>query len=77
MNDIIVVFRSRTDALSFNSRLASYGVSGKVVNTPRALSLSCGLSVRVGGFARSVAAAICPRDATIYEILRDGYEKIG
>lgn len=77
MNDIIVVFRSRSDALSFNSRLRSYGVSGKVVNTPRSLSLSCGLSVRVGGFGRSVATALCPRDATIYEIRSDGYTKIG
>ena len=77
MKDIIVVFRSRSDALSFNSRLRSYGVSGKIVNTPRALSLSCGLSVRVGGFARSVATALCPRDAAIYEIRSDGYTKIG
>ena len=77
MNDIIVVFRSRADALSFNTRLASYGVTGKVVNTPRSLSLSCGLSVRVGGFGRSVATALCPRDATIYEIAKDGYSKIG
>ena len=40
MNDIIVVFRSRSDALSFNSRLRSYGVSGKVVNTPRSAEAS-------------------------------------
>lgn len=77
MSDIIVVFRSRSDALSFNSRLKAYGVSGKVVNTPRALSLSCGLSVRVGGFARSVATALCPSDAAIYEIRNGGYTKIG
>ncbi len=77
MNDIIVVFRSRADALSFSSRLFKHGVSGKVVNTPRALSRSCGLSVRVGGFAKSVALAICPQDATIYEIRPGGYTKIG
>lgn len=77
MNDIIVVFRSRADALAFSSRLNSHGVSGKVVNTPRALSRSCGLSVRVGGFAKSVALALSPRDAAIYEIRQDGYTKIG
>ena len=77
MNDIIVVFRSRSAALSFASALRSHGVSGRVVNTPRALSASCGLSVRVGGFAKSVATAICPRDAAIYEIRPDGYAKIG
>lgn len=76
MNDIIVVFRSRSAALSFASALRSHGASGRVVNTPRALSASCGLSVRTGGFAKSVAIALCPRDATIYEIRRDGYSKI-
>ncbi len=76
MNDIIVVFRSRSEALSFASALRSHGVSGRVVNTPRALSESCGLSVRAGGFAKSVALAICPRDATIYEIRPEGYSKI-
>lgn len=77
MNDIIIVFRSRSEALAFNSRLASKGVGGKVVNTPRALSASCGLSVRVSGFAKSIAIADCPRGATIYEIRSDGYTKIG
>ena len=77
MNDIIVVFRSRNDALTFNSKLAKYGVYGKVVNTPRALSASCGLSVRVSASSRSVESALCPTDATIYEIRGSGYTKIG
>lgn len=77
MSDIIVVFRSRAQALSFSSALSAHGVSGKIVNTPRALSSSCGLSVRVSGFAKSVALAICPDDATIYEIRGNGYTKIG
>ncbi len=76
MNDIIAVFRSRAEALSFNSSLAARGLAGRIVNTPRALSSSCGLSVRLSGFARSVAIALCPHDATIYEITKDGYRKI-
>ena len=77
MNDIIVVFRSRGDALRFISVLSARGVQGRIVNTPRALSASCGLSVRVGGFAKSVALALSPANATIYEIRPDGYTKTG
>ncbi len=77
MSDIIVVFRSRSEALAFNSLLASRGVRGRVVNTPRALSAGCGLSIVASGFAKSVALALCPADATVYEVLGNGYSKIG
>lgn len=43
---ILAVFRSRTETLNFASILRSYGVNCSVVNTPRRINVSCGISVQ-------------------------------
>ena len=46
MDELIFVFRSRTQATRFYDKLKSL-TNCKLVNTPLAVSSSCGLSVRV------------------------------
>lgn len=43
--DVLAVFQNRTQALAFSRNLNSYGVKNKVINTPREITSSCGLSV--------------------------------
>ena len=43
----IIVFRSRTETMTFSQLLRSYGVRNSVINTPRQASVSCGISVKV------------------------------
>ena len=43
---MLAVFRSRTETLNFASLLRSYGVNCTVVNTPRKINVSCGISVQ-------------------------------
>jgi hypothetical protein len=44
--EIFAAFRSRTEALTFSTLLASYNVPSVIVNTPRRISISCGISVK-------------------------------
>ena len=43
----LVVFRSRSETLKFVNLLASYGYKSSVVNTPRQISVSCGVSAKI------------------------------
>lgn len=45
---VLAVFRSRTETLNFASILRSYGVPCSIVNTPRSINVSCGISVKFG-----------------------------
>ena len=42
----LAAFRSRTQVLRLEARLRQMGVPARVVTTPRAVSMGCGLSVR-------------------------------
>lgn len=44
---VVISFRSRTDTLAFSNLLKSYNVKNYVINTPRQLSVSCGVSVKI------------------------------
>ena len=48
MNDVygIAAFRSRQQVLRMEERLRQMGVPTEIVNTPRAVAVGCGLSVR-------------------------------
>lgn len=46
--DVLAVFQNRTQALAFSRGLNTYGVKTKIVNTPREITSSCGLSVVFG-----------------------------
>ena len=42
---VLAAFRNRTQALQFANQLKSMGGSIKIINTPREISTSCGLSI--------------------------------
>ena len=44
--DILIVFRARTETMNFAMLLRSYKISCQVVNTPRIINVSCGVSVK-------------------------------
>jgi len=46
MNYLLIVFSGRRDATAFYEILLSLGYNALIVNTPRALAMSCGISVR-------------------------------
>ena len=44
---VLVVFRSRTQVLSFKKILSGAGVVSEIVSTPRQIAIGCGLSLKV------------------------------
>ncbi len=44
--NILATFKSRNQAILFSNVLSSAKISNRLINTPRFLSLSCGLSVQ-------------------------------
>ena len=56
--NIIVVFKSRNQAMVFSSLLSQKNIFNRVINTPRSISTSCGLSVKVSkvqeGYVRKI-----------------------
>lgn len=61
MRFVLAVFRSRTEALTFSSLLSSYGVSVSVINTPRTINVSCGISIKFDVKFKSIANDIIAR----------------
>lgn len=47
MNYTIIVFRSRNDTMKFYNLIKNSGQFCSIINTPRILSKSCGISVRI------------------------------
>lgn len=42
---VLATFHNRTHALQFSNQLKAMGVGVRVINTPREISTSCGLSI--------------------------------
>ena len=58
---VIISFRSRTDTLVFSKLLNSYGVKNSVTNTPRQVSVSCGISVKIEQKSLEIARNLLKR----------------
>lgn len=43
----LIVFRARSETMKFHCLLSSYHVKSEIVNTPRQISVACGISVKV------------------------------
>lgn len=59
--NIIAVFRSRTETLTFANILSSYGISVSVITTPRTINVSCGISARFSAIYKEKAQEIINR----------------
>lgn len=47
MKFIIISYKTRNSLLTFIKALRQYGVSADIINTPRSISKSCGLSAKI------------------------------
>lgn len=47
MTYLIFAFRSRTQSIRFHGELRARGVDAMLINTPRDVSVGCGLSVKL------------------------------
>lgn len=47
MKYTVVVFFSRTDTMKFYNYIKNYGLFCAIINTPRQLSHSCGISTKI------------------------------
>lgn len=45
MNNILAVFKSRNHTMQFSAYLRKLGVNYRTINTPREVSVSCGISI--------------------------------
>lgn len=80
MNTVIITFRSRTDSMRISEMLYKSGVSNRLVNTPRELSLGCGISVLIDEnslpSARTILSALHRSSFVgIYRIEQEGLSK--
>ncbi len=46
MRFLILAFKSRNSLYSFNKLLRQYNINTMIINTPRSVSISCGLSIK-------------------------------
>lgn len=81
MEFLVVVFRARTQTLTFANLLKSYGVNASIINTPRVINVSCGISVRINIYDKGVAQGIILRRrfdsyAGIYRVKQAGNQII-
>lgn len=58
---ILAVFRSKTETLNFATILKSYNVPCTIINTPRAINVACGISVKFNSIYENVAREIMIR----------------
>lgn len=76
----LVVFRARSETMKFHSLISSYNVKSSIVNTPRQIAVSCGISVKIDSSALGVAKEILSRRqfftfAGIYLMQNDTYTR--
>ena len=64
MNYLVIVFRSRSSALSMRNYLSARGVASAVINAPRSLTHSCGLALKVTGVTPSVLMGLLKSSPT-------------
>lgn len=74
MKYITIMFKSRNDTLKFYNIMKSKGVFCSIINTPRSLSKSCGISVKTNPAGLNIAVQLLRTNnfATfngIYEII--------
>ncbi len=77
----LVVFRARSETMKFANLLSSYGYRAIVVNTPRKISVACGISIKIDFIALDTAKLILSRRqfytfAGIYKLDRDNFSLV-
>ena len=47
MNYLLISFKSRNSIFAFNRILKQFGISSEIINTPKQITMSCSLSLRI------------------------------
>ena len=47
MNHLLISFKSRNSIFAFNRILKQFGITSEIINTPKQVSISCGLSLKI------------------------------
>ena len=61
MQYTLAVFRARNETITFATLLRSYKINAQIVNTPRKISVSCGISVKFSSSAQDMAQQLLQR----------------
>ncbi len=61
MKYTLAVFRARTQTIMFANLMKSYNVPIVIINTPRSINVSCGISVKFASINKSIANNIIAR----------------
>ena len=74
----LVVFRARSETMKFAGLISSYGIRARIVNTPRQITVACGISVKIDSGGLEIAKNIISRRqfytfAGIYKVDGDSY----
>ncbi|MBQ3495055.1 MAG: DUF3343 domain-containing protein [Clostridia bacterium] len=77
MDNILIVFRARSETMNFAMLAKSYGINYQIVNTPRIINVSCGISVKINFAYIEKAKDILKRRsfstfAGVYKIEQEG-----
>lgn len=46
MKYLVITFKNRNNLMSFNQLIHSRGINTSIINTPRSVAVSCGLSIK-------------------------------
>ena len=82
MKYLIIAFKSRNQLQSFTRTIRLYGINVSIVNTPRSVAVSCGLSARAEyRYLNTIKTALSQIDLTsfigIYVVTRNSvYEQV-
>lgn len=75
----VIVFDSTHAAISAEKLLKSLGISTEIIPTPREITASCGLSIRVdGNYINTIKEEIVKANLSIngiYQLVREANEK--
>lgn len=61
MKYTLAVFRARTQTIMFANLMKSYNVPVVIINTPRSINVSCGISVKFASINKPIANNIIAR----------------
>lgn len=61
MKYTLAVFRARTQTIMFANLMKSYNVPVVIINTPRNINVSCGISVKFSSINKPIANNIIAR----------------
>ena len=78
---VLITFRSRNDALAVREILANFGLALSVIDSPRQLSASCSLAIKIRGLTGQkvrniiMAKSIENHILGVYEVYEEGRTK--